>query len=103
MFLKAQSLKKVRVRQETKINHTYPLGGLLGCAECGSIMTPTYTKNWQRDGKNPRFTYYYRCTKTYKHSWDSCNIKSVNADKIKETSRDERAIYSLVKKINIDE
>jgi len=82
MFLKAQSLRKVRVRPKTKINHTYLLGGLLRCAECSSIMTPTYTKNRQRDGKSPRFTYYYRCTKTYKHDWDSCDIKSVNADKV---------------------
>lgn len=82
LFLKAQSIRKVRVRQETKINHGYLLGGLLRCQECGSIMTPTYTKNWQRDGKSPRFTYYYRCTKTYKHDWNSCSIKSVNADKI---------------------
>jgi len=74
IFLKAQSLRKVRVKQDTKINHTYLLSGLLKCAECGSIMTPTYTKNWQRDGKSPRFTYYYRCTKNYKHDWDRCNI-----------------------------
>jgi len=111
IFLKAQSIRKVRVKQDTKINHTYLLSGLLRCAECGSIMTPTYTKNWQRDGKSPRFTYYYRCTKTYKHDWDSCSIKSVNADKIedfiisrlKEVSQDERSIKTLVKKINQEE
>ncbi|HID27913.1 MAG TPA: recombinase family protein, partial [Methanosarcinales archaeon] len=111
MFLKAQSLRKERVRPETKINHSYLLGGLLRCAECGSIMTPTYTKNWQRDGKSPRFTYYYRCTKTYKHDWDSCNIKSVNADKVedfilnklKEVSQSEKAINTLVRKVNKEE
>jgi len=111
MFLKAQSLRKVRLRPETKINHTYLLGGLLRCAECGSIMTPTYTKNWQRDGKSPRFTYYYRCTKTYKHDWDSCNIKSVNADKVenfilnklKEVSQSGNAINTLVRKVNKEE
>ena len=111
IFLKAQSIRKVRVKQDTKINHTYLLSGLLRCAECGSIMTPTYTKNWQRDGKSPRFIYYYRCTKTYKHDWSSCSIKSVNADKIegfiirklKEVSQDEQAIKTLVKKINQEE
>jgi hypothetical protein len=74
-------------------------------------MTPTYTKNWQRDGKSPRFTYYYRCAKTYKRDWSSCSIKSVNADKIesfiirklKEVSQDEQAIKTLVKKINQEE
>jgi site-specific DNA recombinase len=108
MFLKAQSIRKIKVKQETKINHPYLLGSLLRCAECGSVMTPTYTKNWKKDGKSPRFTYYYRCTKTYKHDWNSCSIKSVNAeridnfilDRLKEVSRDERAIKTLVRKIN---
>ena len=44
IFLKAQSIRKVRVKQDTKINHTYLLSGLLRCAECGSIMTPLTPK-----------------------------------------------------------
>ena len=74
-------------------------------------MTPTYTKNKQRNGEKSRFTYYYRCTKTYKHNWSSCGIKSVNADKIekfitdrlKKVSQDEGTVNSLVRKINQEE
>lgn len=74
-------------------------------------MTPTYTKNRQGNGNGSRFIYYYRCTRTYKHDWGSCGIKSVNADKIegfminrlKKVSQDEEAINSLVRKVNQEE
>ncbi len=108
MFLKAQSFHKKRYKRKTKIDHVYFLQGLLKCSECGSTMTPTYTKNKHKDGITPRYTKYYRCTKTYKHEWDSCNIKSVNADKIedfviyklKEISKDEKAINKIVERTN---
>ena len=75
------------------------------------MMTPTYTQNRQRNGGQSRYTYYYRCTKTYKHDWKSCTIKTVNADKIerfvvdrlKAISQDEGAINRLIKKTNQEE
>jgi len=108
MFLKAQSFRKRRYRRKTKIDHVYFLQGLLKCSECGSTMTPTYTKNKHKDGITPRYTKYYRCTKTYKHEWDSCNIKSVNADriedfvieKLKEISKEEKTINKIVEREN---
>lgn len=85
------------------------LGGLLKCQECDSVMTPSYTLKHERTGK--RYVYYYRCTKTCKHDWQSCSIKYVNAHKVEkfikskltEISKDESTIEKLVRRINHDE
>jgi len=108
MFLKTQSLRRKRHRNKTKIKYNYLLQGLLKCSDCGSGMTPTYTKNRKKDGVTPRYTHYYRCTRTYRHEWDCCSIKSVNAEKIedfvinklKEISKDEKAINKIVERTN---
>jgi site-specific DNA recombinase len=114
LWLKAQSIFREKgsgKRTETKINRVFPLAGLLWCGECGSMMTPTYTQNRKRNGNGSRFTYYYRCTKTYKYHWNTCPVKSVNAQKIehfiieklKHTSRNPEEIKIVVDKINKDE
>jgi len=108
MFLKTQSLRRKRHRNKTKIKYNYLLQGLLKCSDCGSGMTPTYTKNRKKDGVTPRYTHYYRCTRTYRHEWDCCSIRSVNAEKIedfvinklKEISKDEKAINKIVERTN---
>jgi len=109
MFLKVQSLRKVQIRPETKIKRPFLLGGLLKCQECGSVMTPSYTLKQEKKGK--RYIYYYRCTKTCKHDWQSCSIKYVNANRVEEfiiaklteISKDKSTIEKLVRRINQDE
>ncbi|MGQ9472065.1 MAG: recombinase zinc beta ribbon domain-containing protein [Candidatus Aminicenantales bacterium] len=109
MFLKVQSLRKIQIRPETKIKRPFLLGGLLKCQECDSVMTPSYTLKREKTGK--RYVYYYRCTKTCKHDWQSCSIKYINANrfeefitsKLTEISKDESTIEKLVKRINHDE
>ncbi|MEM4228043.1 MAG: recombinase family protein [Candidatus Caldarchaeum sp.] len=109
MFLKVQSLRRIQIRPETKIKRPFLLRGLLKCQECGSVMTPSYTLKQEKKGR--RYIYYYRCTKTCKHDWQSCSIKYVNANRIEEfitkkltdISKDESTIEKLVRRINQDE
>jgi site-specific DNA recombinase len=110
-YLKVQTLLKVHVpKLETKIDRDYLLTGLIRCGECGSIMTPTYTKKNRGEGES-KYTYYYRCTKTYQHNWNACSIRSVNAEKVenyvidrlKDFSRDRGLIEGCIEKINTDE
>jgi len=110
-YLKVQTLVKRPVqRMETKINRDYLLAGLIRCGECGSIMTPTYTKKKKGNGES-KYIYYYRCTKTYQYNWNACSIKSVNAEKVenyvidqlKEFSQNRRLIEECVERINTDE
>jgi len=89
---------------ETKIDRDYLLTGLIRCGECGSIMT-------NRGEGESKYTYYYRCTKTYQHNWNACSIRSVNAEKVenyiidrlKDFSRDRGLIEGCIEKINMDE
>ena len=110
-YLKAQTLAKKHVsKMETKIDRSYLLTGLIRCGDCGSVMTPTYTKKKKGNGESS-YIYYYRCTKTYQYSWNACSIRSVNAEKIenyimdqlKDFSRHEELIRDSIKKINLDE
>lgn len=109
VFLKVQGLRKIRIKPETKIDHPYLLGGLLRCQECGSFMSPSYVV--KRKGENRKYIYYYRCTKTCKHDWNSCSIKMVNADRIErfitdkllKISKDEKTINALVRRVNREE
>jgi site-specific DNA recombinase len=64
LFTKVQALlKQYQPKCDTKIARTYLLDRLIRCAECGSVMTPTYTKKRKASGE-PLYIYYYRCTKT---------------------------------------
>jgi site-specific DNA recombinase len=110
-FFKAQSLmKESEPRTETKIDREYLLTGLIRCQECGSIMTPTYTKKTGKNGK-PEYVYYYRCTKTYQENWKACPIKSVNAvrmekwvlEKLKAAASEDGVIRETVERINQEE
>ncbi len=109
MFLKVQSLRRIQIRPKTKIKRPFLLGGLLKCQKCDSIMTPSYTLKQEKSSK--RYIYYYSCTKTCKHDWQSCSIKYVNANSVEEfitsklieISRDKSTIEKLVKRINQDE
>jgi len=57
-YLKVQTLIKRPVpRMETKIDRDYLLAGLIRCGECGSIMTPTYTKKKKGNGES-KYIYY---------------------------------------------
>jgi len=110
-FLKAQMLVKKHIpKTETKIKRDYLLTGLIRCGECGSIMTPSYTKKNKSNGEN-KYIYYYRCTKTYQYNWNACPIKIVNAEKIenyvieklKEISQNNQIITSTIDRINLEE
>jgi len=95
--------KKKRI---TKLYKDYALAGLVKCKECGSYMTPCHT-NKIRDGKRKRY-YYYRCTKTFKRDWDSCDIKQVSANRLEDyifqnlerISLDKQYIDSLIYRLN---
>jgi DNA invertase Pin-like site-specific DNA recombinase len=64
-FIKVQTLlKQYEQKGETKIARVYLLTVLIRCGECGSVMTPTYTKQRKASGE-PYYIYYYSCTKTY--------------------------------------
>ncbi|MFC2061027.1 recombinase family protein [Elusimicrobiota bacterium] len=79
VFNKVQPMfSKKRKIYRTYKNHL--LGGLIQCSECGSLMTSSHV-NKHSKGKMKHY-YYYRCTKTYKNSWDSCSTKQINADKL---------------------
>lgn len=79
LFNKVQPMfSKKRKRYRTYKNHL--LGGFIRCSECGSLMTPSHV-NKHSKGKMKHY-YYYRCTKTYYESWDSCSTKQINADKL---------------------
>ena len=110
-FMNVQRLlKEYEPKGDTKIARTYLLAGLIRCADCGSVMTPTYTKKKNASGE-PSYIYYYRCTKTYQVKWRACSIRSVNAQKIeqyvieqlKELSRNEDLIYKTIDGINLTE
>jgi len=94
IFNKVQALfsKKVK-RYRTYKNHLF--AGFIKCSECGSLMTP-YHVNKHSKGKMKHY-YYYRCTKTFKHDWESCGTKQINADRL------EQYIFSKLNDISDDD
>ena len=72
----------------------FPLGGLLKCAECGSYMTPHFAN--KRNGNGRKRYHYYRCTKTFKDSWDSCSTKQVSATRL------EDYVFQNIERISLD-
>jgi len=105
IFKLAQEIHKKKKRI-TKLYKNYALAGLVKCKECGSYMTPCYT-NKMREGKRKRY-YYYRCTKTFKRDWNSCDIKQVSANRLEDyifqnlerISLDKHYINNLIFKLN---
>jgi len=84
----------------------YPLASLLNCKACNSSMTPCHT-NKKKKNRIKRY-YYYRCTKTFKRNWNSCDIRQVSADRLEDhifkslerISVDKHYIDSLIFKLN---
>jgi site-specific DNA recombinase len=72
----------------------YPLAGLLNCKACNSFMTPCHT-NKKKKNKIKRY-YYYRCTKTFKKDWHSCDVQQVSADRL------EDHIFKSIERISVD-
>ena len=72
----------------------YPLAGLLNCKTCNSSMTPCHT-NKKKKNRIKRY-YYYRCTKTFKRDWNSCDVKQVSADRL------ENYIFKSLERISVD-
>ncbi len=93
LFNLAQDIrgKKKRIM---KVYKDYPLVGIVKCRECDSFMTPCHT-NKRKQGKMKRY-YYYRCTKTFKRDWDSCETRQVSADRL------EDYVFGNLERISID-
>ncbi|MFC1567167.1 recombinase family protein, partial [bacterium] len=85
-------------------NHLF--AGLMTCTACGKQLTPSFVNNYKK-GKMKRY-YYYRCTSTYKKTWDSCSLKQVNAKSVEKLiienltriSKDNQFIENLVFRLN---
>ena len=105
IFNLAQELHKKK-RRTIRLYKNYSLAGLIRCKECDSAMTPCHT-NKKKKQKRIRY-YYYRCTKTFKTNWNSCNTKQVSANRLEDyifenlerISSDRHYIDSLVFKLN---
>ena len=93
MFNIAQ-IKHKEAPSHRKKYKEFLLGGIVKCAECGSIMTPSYVTKIRKD-RHIRY-YYYRCTCTYKKDWKACSIKQVNANRL------EDYIFDNLKRIYLD-
>lgn len=105
VFNLAQGLHKNKIRI-MRVYKDYPLAGLLKCKQCNSYMTPCHT-NKKKQNRLKRY-YYYRCTKTFKREWNSCNVRQVSADRLEDfifenlerISGDSHYIDSLIFKLN---
>ncbi|MBL7131051.1 MAG: recombinase family protein [Candidatus Omnitrophica bacterium] len=105
LFNRVQGFRNVKVRK-MRLYKDYVLGGLIKCAECDSHMTPCHT-NKKIHGRK-RHYYYYRCTKTFKRDWNSCNTRQVSANRLEDyilknldrISNDRHYIDSLIFKLN---
>src|SRR5262249_462661 len=64
----------------TRLKRTFLLRGLLKCSECGSMMTPHYTK--KKTKYEFRNYFYYRCSRTMHHNNSICSIRQIPADRI---------------------
>ena len=89
LFNHVQTLHNEKQRK-MRLYKDYLLTGLIRCAECNSAMTPAFTNK-----KRGRY-HYYRCTKTFKQTWDSCSTRQINADRL------ERFVVDNLKRISLD-
>ena len=103
LFNRVQAVHHEKHRK-MRLYKEYLLAGLVHCTECKSIMTQAFTNK-----KSGRY-HYYRCTKTYKQSWDSCSTRQISADRLekfvvdnlKRISLDTHYIDSSIFKLNFD-
>jgi DNA invertase Pin-like site-specific DNA recombinase len=82
VFSKSQSIPRTVTHVSTRMKRLFLLRGLLNCSDCGSMMTPHYTKKKTRLGFQIYF--YYRCSKTLHHNNSICSIRQIGADQIEE-------------------
>jgi len=107
IFALAQKIHKNK-RKNFRVYKNFLFGGLIKCERCGSKMTPSFT-NKKSDEKLKRY-YYYRCTSTLGHDWQSCSVKQVSAERLENfcienlerISVDSDYIENLVFRINHD-
>jgi len=90
LFNLAQGRHKEKIKK-LRLNKAFLFAGLISCQECGSSMTPSFSTK-----KSKKRYYYYRCTKTFKRDWDSCNTREINADRL------ERFVVENLKRISLD-
>lgn len=93
IFNQAQKIHGKKKRT-MRIYKDYILAGLIKCKECGSYMTPCHTN--KKKGSKTRHYYYYRCAKTFKEDWHSCETKQVSAGRL------EDYIFENLKRISVD-
>ena len=80
LFLRSQAMHKTEVHVSTRIKRPFLLRGLLRCEDCGSMMTPHYTKKKTKDGH--RLYFYYRCSKTMHYDKSVCKVRRVGAEEV---------------------
>ena len=105
VFTLAQAKHKEK-KLVLRLYKDYPLAGLLNCKACNSSMTPCHT-NKKKKNRIKRY-YYYRCTKTFKRDWTSCDVRQVSAERLEDhifkslerISVDKHYIDSLIFKLN---
>jgi site-specific DNA recombinase len=76
LFEAVQAMQPTKRRAKSKMDRPYPLIDVLHCGHCGTRLSTHYVDRgaW----KIP----YYRCTQTFKKTWNACPVKQVNADKM---------------------
>ena len=107
IFNIVQKIHKNKMKK-FRVYKNFLLGGLIRCEDCGSNMTACFT-NKKTNGKLKRY-YYYRCTSTLKHDWQSCSVKQVSANRLEnfclenleQISVDQNYIENLVFRLNND-
>ena len=107
IFEQAQKCHRI-AKRKMRSYKDYLLPGMVKCAECGSVMTPC--QSTKRTPKKAKKYYYYRCTSTFKHHWNACSTRQVNANRLEDYilqdlerfSQDTIGIDNLIFRLNTE-
>ena len=107
IFALAQKIHKNK-RKNFRVYKNFLFGGLVKCEQCGSKMTSCFTN--KKSENKPKQYYYYRCTSTLGHDWQTCPVKQVSAERLENfclenlerISVDNDYIENLVFRLNYD-
>ena len=110
IFNMAQNIHQKRVKKYKLYKH-HTFGGTVHCTSCGYAMTSCFTNKKTKGKRKLKRYFYYRCTSTLKKDWNSCDVRQVNADKLKDfivgslerISKDDSYLENLVLRLNHNE
>ncbi|MBI4566275.1 MAG: recombinase family protein [Planctomycetes bacterium] len=85
------NLRRRRRQYRENQEHVYLLQGLLRCARCEHVMTPT-----PGTGRNGRYYAYYSCTKAQKSLGEACPREFVPAEPV------DRAVLEFLKQLEVE-